>query len=92
MKIKSFETLDSLPLLYHPGLDMIVISDLHLGLEGSMTSEGWYVPQFQLYELLTDLEEARDRTEARRVLVNGDLKHEFSRSRYTEQKELEEFM
>ncbi|MFB6147464.1 MAG: metallophosphoesterase, partial [Candidatus Nanohaloarchaea archaeon] len=69
-----------------------VISDLHLGLEGTVTSEGGYVPQFQLDELLDDLEEARELTSASRVLVNGDLKHEFSSSRYTEQKELEEFM
>lgn len=92
MKIFDFETFDSLPLLHHPEMDLLVISDLHLGLEGSMTSEGGYVPQFQLDELLEDLREARDSTEASRVVVNGDLKHEFSRTRYTEQKELEEFM
>jgi putative SbcD/Mre11-related phosphoesterase len=92
MEILGFETFNSLPLLYHPEMDMIVISDLHLGLEGSMTSEGGYVPQFQLDELLEDLREARDSTGASRVLVNGDLKHEFSTTRYTEQKELEDFM
>lgn len=92
MKIFDFETVDSLPLLYHPGMDLLVISDLHLGLEGSMTSEGGYVPQFQLEELIEDIEDARQETGASRILVNGDLKHEFATTRYSEQKEIEEFM
>lgn len=92
MNILEFETVDSLPMLFHPGMDMLVISDLHLGLEGSVTSEGGYVPQFQLEDLMEDLELAKNETGASRVLVNGDLKHEFSQSRYTEQKELEEFL
>lgn len=92
MKIHGFETVNSLPMLYHAQTDLLVIGDLHLGLEGSVTSEGGYVPQFQLDELLDDLEEARKLTEADRILVNGDLKHEFSTTRYSEQKEIEEFM
>lgn len=92
MKILEFQTVDSLPLLYHPGLDMIVISDLHLGLEGSVTFEGGYVPQFQLEGLIEDIEDAKIETGASRILVNGDLKHEFSTTRYSEQKEIEEFL
>ncbi len=92
MKILGFETIDSLPALYHPGMDMIVISDLHLGLEGSVTSEGGYIPQFQLEDLVDDLEFAKEETGASRILVNGDLKHEFSRTRYSERQEIEEFI
>jgi len=92
MEILDFETVDSLPLLYHPELDLIVISDLHLGLEGSVTSEGGYVPQFQLEELKDDLRDAREETDSSRILINGDLKHEFSKTRYSEKKELEDFL
>lgn len=92
MNILDFETVDSIPALYHPELDLLVISDLHLGLEGSMTSEGNYVPKFQLDELLEDIQEARKLTEVSRILVNGDLKNEFSRSSYTEKTEIEDFL
>lgn len=92
MEIKSFETVDSLPCLYHPELDLLVLSDLHLGLEGSMTYQGSYVPQFQLDEVKKDIQKAQELTEADRVLLNGDLKHEFRYTHFSEKKEIEEFM
>lgn len=92
MKVLNFETVASLPALYHEGLDLVVISDLHLGLEGGMTSKGSYVPEFQLDELLEDLQEIRKRTQASRLLVNGDLKNEFKTSLYSEKTEIEEFI
>lgn len=92
MKIFGFETVDNLPALYHPNLDLLVISDLHLGLEGSMTADGNYVPKFQLDDLLDDIEKAQKLTEAARILVNGDLKNEFSTSRFTEKNEIKDFL
>lgn len=92
MEFLGFQTIDSLPALYHPELDLTVISDLHLGLEGSMTSEGGYVPQFQLDELKDDVRQIEEETGASRILVNGDLKHEFSTTRYSEREEIEEFV
>lgn len=91
MDILDFKTIDSKPGLYHPEIDLLVISDLHLGLESSMTTKGSYVPQFQLDDLKRDIEEMREETEASRILVNGDLKNEFSTS-YSEKKELREFI
>ena len=92
MDVLNFETVSSIPCLYHEGLDLVVISDLHLGLEGGMTSKGSYVPEFQLDELVEDLEEIRKRTEASRLLVNGDLKNEFRTSLYSEKSEIREFI
>lgn len=92
MQIFSFETVDSIPALYHPELDLLVVSDIHLGLEGTMTADGNYVPKFQLDELLEDLQEAQELTEASRILVNGDLKNEFSTSRFTERNEIKDFL
>lgn len=92
MEISDFETVDSLPCLYHPELDLIVLSDLHLGLEGSMTSEGSYIPKFQLNDVLQDIENAQEETGATRILVNGDLKNEFRKSYYSEKKEVGKFI
>ncbi|MFB6100133.1 MAG: metallophosphoesterase, partial [Candidatus Nanohalobium sp.] len=91
MEILGFQTIDSKPALYHPALDLVVISDIHLGLEGSMTSKGSYVPRFQLDDIKDELEEIREETGADRILVNGDLKNQFSTS-YTEKQEVDEFL
>lgn len=92
MNIKNFETVSSIPALYHREMELLVISDLHLGLEGGMSAKGSYVPQFQLDGLLEDLDELRRRTEATRLLLNGDLKNEFKTSLYSEKKEIEKFL
>lgn len=91
MKILDFETVDSLPAVYEPENDLLVISDLHLGLEKTMTSKGNYVPSSQLDEIKEDIEKARNETDASRVLVNGDLKNQF-RTSYSETEEIEEFL
>ncbi|MFB6241629.1 MAG: metallophosphoesterase [Candidatus Nanosalina sp.] len=87
-----FETVDSIPCLYHSEMDMLVLSDLHLGLEGSITSEGAYVPRFQLDDILEDIETAREETGAPRILINGDLKNEFRKSYYSEKQEIKKFL
>lgn len=92
MKIFDFETVKSFPCLYHPDLDLIVLSDLHLGLEGSVSHQGNYVPQFQLEGIKKDIRKAKHATGASRVLINGDLKHEFKRTRFSEKKEIKEFI
>ncbi len=92
MDIYGFETVDSLPCLYHANLDLLVLSDIHLGLEGSVTSKGGYVPKFQLDEILEDVEKAKDETDASRILINGDLKNEFRKNYYSEKKEIDKFL
>jgi putative phosphoesterase, SbcD/Mre11-related len=92
MDIKGFETVNSLPCLYHSNLDILALSDIHLGLEGSVTSKGGYVPKFQLKDIIDDIREAKQETDASRILVNGDLKNEFNKNYYTEKKEVEKFI
>lgn len=91
MNIHGLETVDSLPCLYSEERNLLVLADLHLGLEGTMTREGNYVPKHQLDTILEDIEEARSLTGASRILVNGDLKNEF-KTRYTETNEIKEFL
>lgn len=91
MQIFDFEIVDSLPALYHPELDLLVISDLHLGLEAAVSYDGNYLPQFQLEEIKEDVQKLKDETGAERILVNGDLKHEFKYNRFSEEKEIREF-
>jgi len=92
MDIKDFQTVDNLPALYHEESELVVISDLHLGLEGSMTEKGSYVPPTQLKDTLKELETLKSETGAEKLLVNGDIKNEFSSSKYSERKEIKNFL
>lgn len=92
MDILGFETIENIPAVYHPGMDLLVVSDLHLGLEGSMTHDGNYIPKIQLEQMKNDIQDAKKETEASRILVNGDIKNDFSRSRYSEDREINEFL
>jgi putative SbcD/Mre11-related phosphoesterase len=92
MEFLGFSTVDSIPALYHQELDILVISDLHLGLEGSMTSEGSYVPKFQLEEVVDEIKEAQEESGAGRLLINGDLKNEFRKSYYSEKQEVRKLL
>ncbi len=92
MQIKRFQTVDKLPALYDNESGTVVISDLHLGLEGSMTQKGSYVPPTQLEDTLDELEKLKSETGAEKLVVNGDIKNEFSTSRYSEREEIKEFL
>lgn len=91
MKVFRFQTVDSLPILYDQELDLLVISDLHLGLEKTMTAKGNYIPQNQLKRMKEEIKEAKDETRAERILINGDLKNQFKTS-YSENEEVKELL
>lgn len=59
-------------------LDLVAISDLQLGEEQYLAEEAKiYIPEFQLKLILDDLDELKAKAGVSRILVNGDLKHEF---------------
>ena len=55
----------------------VVINDLHLGYEEALQRKGVLVPKFQLEEILQQLRGILSLVKAERVIINGDLKHEF---------------
>jgi len=57
----------------------MVISDLHLGYEQSLNAEGIMVPKFQYPLIKARMAEIIERSPCQRIIVNGDLKHEFGR-------------
>ena len=91
MQIFGFETVDSLPALYLEEGDLLVLSDLHLGMEKTMTFRGNYIPRHQLERIKQDIDKAREETGALRILINGDLKNEFKTS-HAETEEVEELL
>lgn len=91
MEIFDFKTIDSLPCLYFKENDLLMVSDLHLGLEESLTKDGNYVPKHQMEDIREDIQKAKEKTNASRILVNGDIKNEFATARYSEAKEIKQF-
>lgn len=55
----------------------LIISDIHIGFEEALNKEGILVPRFQLKSLINELESAIAATHPKRIIINGDLKHEF---------------
>jgi len=77
----------------YPGLlltkhDSLVIADIHLGFESAISESGVYVPRKQLTKIIEILDELIEITKPARVIINGDLKHGFSRLLRQEREEI----
>ena len=67
----------------------LIISDIHIGYEDSLTKNGFMIPKVHFKEFLKRLSNMLDNVET--VVINGDLKHDFggiSSTEYRESKEL----
>lgn len=84
-----FKIIESYPALWIEDLRTVVVSDFHLGLEALMTTEGLYFPKFQLKEMKQDLQEILSNYKPERLIINGDIKHEFSKATWKERQEVQ---
>lgn len=57
-----------------------VIADLHLGYEGALHEEGVSIPRFQKGVMMDRIERIVERYGPKKLIINGDFKHEFSRN------------
>lgn len=57
--------------------DTLIISDLQIGIEGGMQDQGILVPVYQFDDVFARLQKIVEKTKAKRIVINGDLKHEF---------------
>lgn len=79
------------PIAYIEDVDAIVLSDLHLGFEESAArgldyvsgkksrAVGMFLPKIQLKRVLDVVGEAISLVKAKKVIINGDLKHAFDK-------------
>lgn len=58
----------------------IVLADLHIGLESALEADGVHIPRIQTDSMKESLMRIMDRYQPERVIILGDLKHEFSRN------------
>lgn len=66
--------------VYLPENETVAVSDLHLGFELSMEEKGVFLPRLQAKIEMERMSRIIDRYAPRTILINGDLKHDFSRN------------
>ena len=57
-----------------------IISDLHLGIENVLLEKGIHIPRMQIDEIINDVKKIVEKYSISRLIIAGDLKHEFSRN------------
>lgn len=90
-----FEFIDKA--LYLPEKEILVIADLHIGYEEALNKEGIFVPRTQFRELNRDLKRVfkslKDgKKKISKIVVLGDLKHEFGEISQQEWRETKEIL
>ncbi len=82
-------TLSRYFMLYLEDYDSAVMADFHLGYEDVMAQKGIFLPKLQYPYILDLLDKIFEKYEPRKVIIDGDLKHEFSHNMPQEWKEIE---
>lgn len=72
--------------------EYLIISDLHLGYEESLNKDGFMIPKFQFDKILDRISEIQIASECSKIIINGDLKHEFGKISKQEWHEINEFL
>jgi len=78
--------------LYLKKEQILIIEDIHLGYEESLSQQGVLVPRFQLEETIKRLEKILKKLKIKEVVITGDLKHEFGKILYTESRDTLQFL
>lgn len=74
--------------VYIESIDAIVIADLHLGFEGIAAEHGIFIPKIQFKKEMAELKEILKKVKAEKIIINGDVKHEFSETGHHEFREV----
>ena len=83
-------TLTKYFMLYIEEYELAVMADFHLGYEDVMAQNGLFLPRIQRNYIMKMLENIYDKYSPKKFLIDGDLKHEFSRNMPQEWNEIEE--
>ena len=86
---------------FYPGVEMVglglfipkektlIVADLHLGYEAALNKQGVFLPRFNFKDIKAELKSIFKRAgRLKRVVIAGDLKHEFGNLAFTEWREV----
>ncbi len=80
---------NGLPAIYISDINSIVISDLQIGYEMYLAEKGIFIPQIQLEKMIKMLRKIkRIKKECKKIILNGDIKHEFGEASKQEWREV----
>lgn len=77
---------------YLPKSKTLIICDLHIGFEEALAKQGVLIPRFQFKDMLARLDWMFKHAKIERVILNGDVKHEFGRISNQEWREVTRLM
>ena len=77
-------------MLYIEEYSMAVMADFHLGYEDVMAQKGIFLPRIQKDYIMKILQKIYEKYSPKIILIDGDLKHEFSKNMPQEWREIEE--
>ena len=72
------ELLEGMPIAYIGSMRALAVADMHLGYEGVMAKGGTLIPKVNFRKVTELLSRALAKTGARSIIVDGDIKNEFS--------------
>ncbi|MCD7782171.1 MAG: metallophosphoesterase [Methanosphaera sp.] len=72
--------------------DTLIISDLHFGYESSLNREGLMIPKHQYEEIVDNITDIQMDTQAKNIILNGDIKHNFGAIEKQEWREVLNFI
>jgi putative SbcD/Mre11-related phosphoesterase len=92
MELGDVEIVDGTPIIYIKELSAIACSDLHLGYEGVMAENGIFLPKANLRKIKEEIGKVVNEKKPERVIIDGDIKNEFSKVHVEEFNELYELI
>ena len=75
-----------------PEHGIAVVSDLHIGYEGVLQSEGVMIPKYQKKILMERINKIIEKFDPELLIINGDFKHEFGKNLRQEWREAIEIL
>lgn len=89
---KGVYVVEGMPVLFIKKLNALVCSDLHLGYEGVMADRGIFLPKTNLAKIKEILKKSTEITGAKKLIIDGDIKNEFSKVHMEEFNEFRELV
>ena len=72
--------------------DSLIISDLHIGYERELKDKGHLIPYNHFKEMLGIIKDVILEERPERIIINGDLKHEYGKVNFEERKQINELI
>lgn len=72
--------------------DAAILADLHLGIENFLQEKGIAMPRVQIKEVKNEIKKVLEKYNLNRLIIAGDLKHEFSRNMPYELEDVKELV